>query len=507
MKLIRTGKGVVRNSLLLTAAIAAVSLIYWWPGYGKQAKSLPGSFGLSSTVSELTGGQALSPSFSKVTSAKPLPSLPMPKHPYQNNFGMAGAHADSYNSGVVPLPGPVSADVVVSSRMMSGLFSGCSTQNFTNEGQLVAVCVGLHGTSLVLLDPSDLTILAREPLPKMAGWYFRLDPEGKVWVPASDFTLRRYRIEKSTGSYRWVLEKSIDIGLAVPEEQRGLKSFPMDLVFDWQGNLWFVVFEPAIVGYIEANTGKLYTQRLQGEVVENGLGASEHGVFFVTDRHFYYFNADEGIIESSRFPYDRGGSIKALSRGSGSTPVVFASGKLVAFGDNSDPRPNALVYRLDNVPDEERLVCKVPMFEPGLSALENSFIAYDHSIIVENNFEFSVFGDSSGGQPGIARIDVAKDFSNCELVWENRTVASGSGAKLSTGNGLIYQYSLEVNTGAVNAWYFTAVDFHTGKLLWKQYAGSGKQWDNAMLTVTVGPNGTLVVGTFGGLIAVRDRVR
>ena len=41
----------------------------------------------------------------------------------------------------------------------------------------------------------------------------------------------------------------------------------------------------------------------------------------------------------------------------------------------------------------------------------------------------------------------------------------------------------------------------------KQYTGSGKQWDNEMLSVTGDPNGTLVAGTSGGLIAIRDKVR
>ena len=64
-----------------------------------------------------------------------------------------------------------------------------------------------------------------------------------------------------------------------------------------------------------------------------------------------------------------------------------------------------------------------------------------------------------------------------------------------------------MDTGAVNTCYLTAIDFRTDEVAWKQYTGSGKQWDNAMLTVTVGPNGTLVAGTFGDLIAIRDKVR
>ncbi len=495
----------IKKLLLIAVVFTAVGVVYWWPGYGAEAKSFPGGFELSLRISILTGGKPLPLSFSTDTNPQGLPPLPMPNHPFQDNQGMAGAHGDSYNSGVVPNAGPVSEDVRVQSRLFSSIFSGCSTQHFDAKGRIIAVCVGFHKTSLVLLDPVDLSILAREELPAMAGWYFRLDPQGRVLVPAGDLTLRRYRIEEQGGIFDWQLDQQWDIAAAVPEDQRGMKSLPMDIVFDWQGNLWFLIWSPAVVGYVDIHTNEVIIRPLEGELIENGVGATPQGVFFVTDHNFYFVRASrQGVETVLHFPYDRGSSTKALSRGSGSTPVVFAGGKLVAFGDNADPRPNVLVYRLDDVPEAERLVCKLPMFEPGRSVLENSFIAYDHSIIIENNFNFSVFGDSSGGEPGIVRVDVADDFSTCKQVWENRLVASGSGAKLSSGNGLIYQYALEQDTGWVNAWYLTAIDFHTGKLVWKHYTGSGKQWDNAMLTLSISTDGVLTAGTFGGLIMARD---
>ena len=144
------------------------------------------------------------------------------------------------------------------------------------------------------------------------------------------------------------------------------------------------------------------------------------------------------------------------------------------------------------------------MFKAGRTALENSFIGYDHSIIIEYNLCWEVFGDSSKGKAGIARVDVRRDLSGCDLVWETYEVRAGTGAKLSTENGLIYLQGLLKDTGLVNAWYATAIDFESGERLWRKYLGSGKQWDNAMLTVTLGPDGSLVTGMAAGLALIRD---
>jgi hypothetical protein len=153
------------------------------------------------------------------------------------------------------------------------------------------------------------------------------------------------------------------------------------------------------------------------------------------------------------------------------------------------------------------LVCKIPVFKPGKGSLENSFIGYDHSVVIENNKGLAVFGDSSNGESGITRVDIRRDLSGCDTVWENYTVRAGTGAKLSTETGLIYVHELLLDTGWVNAWYVTALDFESGEVAWRHYLGSGKQWDNAMLTMSIGPDGLLTSGTFGGLISIRDGIK
>ena len=78
-------------------------------------------------------------------------------------------------------------------------------------------------------------------------------------------------------------------------------------------------------------------------------------------------------------------------------------------------------------------------------------------------------------------------------------------SKLSRGNGLLYTYTHnEVAAGMQDEWYLTAIDFRTGRTVFKVYVGSGPLYDNAWLPITIGPDKSVYAGLLGQLIAVRD---
>lgn len=486
-------------------AIMVAALAWWWPAPGNEAKPFPGDRRVAELVSHLTGGGDLPRFEGAPATARPLPPLDLPPHPLQDNRGYAGAHGDSYNSGVIAAAGPLGNNLQVSSRIAGRLQASCSTQHFDRAGRVITACVGPVGKSkLLLLDPRDLAVLAEHDLPAMSGWYIRMDQAGRVYVPAGDLSIQVFAVAEEGGAPAWRLVARHDLSAAVPEDRRGNFSFPLDLVADWEGNWWFTVLNPAVVGYITPG-GEVRFELFDNERIENGLAASPVGVFVATNKGLYAMRAgDTGVAVHLSIPYESGAAAHSLSSGSGTTPVIFGDGNLIAFGDNADPRPNVLVYRIDDVADDERLVCKLPVFREHRTVLENSFIGYRNSLVIENNRGFAVFGDSADGEPGFARIDVRPDLSGCDLVWENYAVRAGSGAKLSLGSGLIYVHELLQDTGWVNAWYVTALDFRTGERVWRRYAGSGKQWDNAMLTLSVGPDGLLTSGMLLGVLGARD---
>ena len=107
----------------------------------------------------------------------------------------------------------------------------------------------------------------------------------------------------------------------------------------------------------------------------------------------------------------------------------------------------------------------------------------------------------------MARVDVRADGRGCRKVWTNRTERVPSVvSKLSLATGLLYTFTKDpdpVNPTA-DAWFWTAVDFRTGRTVWKRLAGTGLGFNNHYAGIAIGPNGTEYVGGIGGLMAVRD---
>jgi glucose dehydrogenase len=86
-------------------------------------------------------------------------------------------------------------------------------------------------------------------------------------------------------------------------------------------------------------------------------------------------------------------------------------------------------------------------------------------------------------------------------VWSNTTDAAPTVvSKAALANGLVYSYTVDAN----NDWYFTALDFRTGKVVYKAYAGTGLGFNNNYAGISISPRGVEYLGAIGGLISLRD---
>jgi hypothetical protein len=56
----------------------------------------------------------------------------------------------------------------------------------------------------------------------------------------------------------------------------------------------------------------------------------------------------------------------------------------------------------------------------------------------------------------------------------------------------------------LHAWYFTAVNVHTGTLVYKLLTGTGWLFNNHYGSISIGPDGTAYVGIMGGLVKISD---
>ncbi|MER5953446.1 hypothetical protein [Streptomyces sp. NPDC001893] len=514
------------RALALTMTIAAAGVAY--PAQADDIPKAPGH----RLVEQYAGAPA---------EARPVPGQAPPQHPYLAANGRSGMHADAAGSGTYPWSGPLGNAPTASSEKMAALGGECATVTFDKDGRIVTVCGTFTGFLVKLLDPHTLKTLAEYKLPQRpstveaitrldfskifkdtsGGAYSYLDNEDRlVLADSRQHIIRLAHEQVADGSWRFRVTDDWDLTGQVPHDcvswtnlyPSGTCDPVTSVMPDWQGRVWWVTRQGR-VGTVDPAVGTVKSIQLPGEEIQNSFSVAKDGVSIVSDHALYSFEAAaDGTPKAVwRQTYDRGTGTKpgSVNQGSGTTPDLFgAGGDYVAITDNADDRMNILVYRRGrDVPDDRRLVCKVPVFGSGASTTDNSLISYGSSLVVENNYGYEnitslTFGRSVVG--GVTRVDVRKDGSGCDTVWESEVRSPSTVPKLSTANGLLYFYTKDPNSLGVDAWYLTAVDFRTGEPRWKQLAGTGIAYDNNWAPVTLGPDGTAYVGVFNGLVAVRD---
>jgi hypothetical protein len=112
----------------------------------------------------------------------------------------------------------------------------------------------------------------------------------------------------------------------------------------------------------------------------------------------------------------------------------------------------------------------------------------------------------------MARVDINRRGTGCRRVWTNNKVRAPSVVpKVDTRNGLIYTYENVRDPRAPRSdpWYWTALDFRSGRVVFKQLAGHGGLYNNHYAGIALGRNPatratTLYLGGVGGVMALRD---
>lgn len=450
-------------------------------------------------------------------------ATPVPQNPFMAESPWNCIHDDSYQSDTYPNSGPLGIDPVVTSTWLGppegpmGLVVGMTfdrTNNLLIAGSIKGdVAAGTAWVQLRLIDIATLATLAIFDLPKEtgigagfrpAGAYFYMDNHNRIVIGTKDRTVWLVSYSYNSGKWSFHHENEAnpwDLSTVIPETDEIEALQP-----DWSGRLWFTS-KGGVVGTVDTGTGTVIGSiALPGERIVNGHAAGEEGgVYIASTLAMYRFDADSSGKPTItwRTTYDAGTHVKAgqTDIGTGTTPTLMAD-KYVTISDNGQPRMHVLVYdRKDG-----RLVCAEPVFQPGAASNENSLIATDTSIIVENNFGYKDTTSTTHGRttkPGMARVDV--ENGTCRTVWTNESVSIPTViSKMSLANGLIYTYTKPKAPGATDPWYFTAIDFRTGETVWNVLAGLGIIFNNHYAGAYLGPDGTLYVGVLGGIVAMRD---
>ncbi|KEI69420.1 hypothetical protein [Endozoicomonas elysicola] len=447
---------------------------------------------------------------------KPITAPAVPQHPFLARQGLNSMHNDSHQSDSYPWGGPQGHNTQIDSEQFHPMVGNCVSSVMDDHGRLLSTCVTPFGVTLVARDPETLSIIARKkithwlPLGKKfgGGVYFHVDHQNRVLLASNSPAIEIWSLQGESGLLQWHKESSIDLGGALNTVRREDHRV-IDLMPDWDGNYWFIT-RTGLVGVSDRNGQQINVIELNKEHIDNAMAVGPNGVFIASDHAMYRFTLNQKGEPSIlwRKAYDRGSAPKpgTMGHGTGTTPTLIGN-EYVAITDNADGQINVMVYKQTTDNDQSVELCKVPVFKANLGTSENSMVAMGNSLIVENNYGYEGPFENFSAEPGIARVDIDPESGTCSKAWENLEISSPSAVpKVSLANGLIYLYTRdEKNPDNMHAWYFTAVDAHTGQLVYKVLTGIGKGYNNHYGSISLMPDGTAYVGTIAGIVKVWDK--
>jgi hypothetical protein len=517
----------------MMAALTLLAFTVWAQTAAAQTPGLP----VVPIPNDLNGSSVASFEGSSASS-NPVDGGPAPpRNPFMAPNPRNNIHDDPYMSDTYRVPGPLGDGAEPSS--LNTPPRECGSITFDSAGRIVTVCVGLDRPVLALLDPHTLQTLAALPLPPRnlgggnpftdfsGGGYFYLDQHDRAVVPTTD---RHVLVVAITGGPGFQVVADYDLSGKIPQGEGIVSVLP-----DWSGRLWFVTRQ-GLVGTIDRGNGAVQTMRLSGEGISNSFAVDESGgVYVVSDKALYRFDANSNGAPSVswRVVYPNSGIHKPgqSDAGSGTTPTLMGK-KWVAITDNADPMDVVVYRRAIKLRGKQRrktghaagrrkrkgkvrLVCSAPVFAPGAGSTDNSLIGTNSSLIAENNYGYTISAaDLSGGESvgGLSRVDVVKKKRGkkgkrrrkagfrCRTAWTSQERAPSVVPKLSLANGLVYTYTKPPRSDGIDAWYLTALDFRSGRTVYRRLAGTGFGFNNNYAPVTLGPNGAAYVGVLGGLV-------
>ena len=463
---------------------------------------------------ELAGPKVFS---GRVANPRPVQAPRVPRHPFMAANGRSNVHNDAYMTDTYRNSGPLGRRTRVFSQFFGGpvgLGSCGITIAFDRRGRLVTTCITATEVYLRMMNPRTLETIAQHRLPDRVippgvnplqapgGAYFYLDHRDRAVVSLGR---QIFIVAFKNGGWRRV--RTFDLsGLLAPDD-------PLNSALpDWSGRLWFVSRRDGVVGALDRRSGRVLGVRRTGEAIGNSFAVDDSGgVFVVTDRAQYRFDAGRGGRPkiSWRVRYDNVGVQKPgqFDAGSGTTPTLMGR-RYLSITDNADPMKVVVLRRARRLrAGRHRRVCEHPVFRTGAGATENSIVATGRSMIVENNYGYAPppFATEDGRTtvPGVTRIDIRRRAPGCRTAWTSKEISPSTVPKLSLANGLIYLYTKP--RGTPDRWYLTAVDFHSGRTVWRRLIGTGRVFNVHYAGLTISPAGVLYSGVLGGTVALADR--
>lgn len=448
--------------------------------------------------------------------------------------GRNGIHETTWNDDVTDHAGPQSNTGAMSviTHKLGLLPTACPTVLFDAQNRVITNCITLGKTTMYLLDPNTLNILAQTALPAKGnvdpvtlqsdaagGGYAHLNAAGQVVIGPYDRTYRTYDIVNNGGYFSFQLAASYDLTSIVPPGADDGTYRITDTLSDYDGRYWFTT-NTGTIGFIDDITDQQSAVMTYDfpENLQNQVAIDESGVYVVTWTHMNKVkvaevNDDTECAETGSVAgeiclvwsqeYDvtaAANNPNLVSPGSGTSPTLFGENQdIVAIADNQAPTLHINLYDRTT----GNLICSHPTFLDG--GAENSPSAYGDEIVLSNNAGYGgALGNGLTIHPGLIKVKANAARTGCTTEWEKYDFKGTPTPFLSAENGTIYTYSVKLGSNGTEAWYLTTVDWITGDIVYEKFVGGGDQFDNMVMPVTVSPDHGAYIAVKNGIVLVRD---
>ena len=286
--------------------------------------------------------------------------------------------------------------------------------------------------------------------------YSFVDGRNLIVCPTSHNHVLMLRATDESGTPLPVFQKVLDINIKEAAERvlgRSLEQNLLSIVFDYDGNLWFVTGgfriypsrgQQGAMGYISraaidtilaGGTADLSREvhvyaPAPGEGAENGIASCREGAVILTNLACYLLRANGGVEVVWRTPYDSVGAKDSregaattgggLAWGGGCSPSL--SRELVFFTDNLEVVSlMAVDIRTGEVVASHPVIDELPDNMPV--SVENSAIVYDHGDGRVSTIVCNWFG---AGSPNLAKPDSDSSIQSYENIYDRNWLLKGN---------------------------------------------------------------------------------
>lgn len=389
-------------------------------------------------------------------------------------------------------PGPLGLQPEVETSWFG--LQRCGRLEVTSTDLVLALCGDRSGPSLRLLDPDTMRPRSSKDLPSgdersaCGSDALYLDAQDRAVVATADRSVLVVRTATAEGGAELETETTWDLKPFVPYGDCVVALAP-----DWAGRVWWAS-RKGLVGTIAPDTGDVRVLDLAEDVAHGFAADPDGGMLLATDAAVHRLAAEPD--GSPRVAWTA-----ATDDASGKAPVLVDGGALAVTATVKDQL--AVVFLQRGTGEE---VCRQPVFEKGEGASDTALAPVGPGVVVTNDHDYSsprstLLGFTSS--PGIARVDLVA--GECTERWTSDQVAPGSGAVASWPTGLVYAWTKRPSLLGVSAWYVTGLDASTGRSMWSVRTGTGLLASSAGSELTLGPGGSVWMGTLAGLVRVTDR--